>query len=826
MGEVYRAEDTKLGREVAIKVLPEAVAEDPERLARFEREAKVLASLNHANIAGIHEIGREGDRLFLAMELVPGDTLAERLAQRPVPVEDALRYALDIARALEAAHARGVIHRDLKPQNVKITPSGEVKLLDFGLAKIFAPRPEPRGEVVTEAPTVDAQLTATGTILGTTAYMSPEQIRGESVDQRADVWALGCVLFEVLGGRRPFDRGSDADTLAAILKEDVDLATLPRETPASIRTLVRRCLRKQTDRRLHHIADARIELEEALESLGGSGGPAEAEVVPSRAEAGAAPEPGRQRPVKVVVGLALVAALAAAAWLLAPDRRDAGTTDRSIAVLPFETLGRAEATIFTEGIHGDMLTRLSKVADLRVTSRTSVMQFRASETPLPQIARRLGVTWILQGEVQELGRQVQVNARLVNGRQDRQVWAESYRRELTVENLFEIQYELTREIVDQLAGRLSPDEERAAGRAPTADLDAYRLYVQGRALLEQRTEQELRRAVEYFRQATERDPGYALAWAGLADALALQGFYAYAPLEGVLPEALEVARRARDLDPDLAEAHASLGIVHSVRREGPTAVEELRRSLELNPSYAAAYAWLGWVEDVLGRPAQALEAAEHSVELNPLAPAYRVYLAEAQMANGSYERALGEAQRARQLQSEYALAHYMEGLALFHLRRLEEAEAALGRALDLALPHGAPSHPQIRAALALTHAAAGDRSAARELLARIDTEADPFAAGLVHAALGEIDEALALLGSVREWDFASTPQVRYFFPDVLGPLRRHPRFDEILRQVDRSVGIEQPQALRGLSRRPVARSSFTSAGLPVLTRQRTEWLGA
>ncbi|MEE8368883.1 MAG: protein kinase [Thermoanaerobaculia bacterium] len=788
MGKVYLAEDSKLGREVAIKVLPEAFTMDPDRLARFKREAEVLASLNHQNIAGIHEIGHENNSHFLVLELVPGETLAELLARGPIPVEEALKYALEIARALEAAHARGVIHRDLKPQNVKITPSGAVKLLDFGLAKVFTAHPEPPVGEATEALTADAQLTATGTILGTAAYMSPEQIRGESVDQRTDIWAFGSVLFEMLAGKRPFGRGSTPDTLAAILKEEVDLTALPSGITASVQTLVRRCLRKPTDRRLHHIADARIELEEALENIDLPDIPGDVEVIPGATAPDDVVQPGWRLLVKVVVGMVLLAALTAAIWYLAPNHKEAGTIDRSIAVLPFETLGQKEATVFTKGIHGDMLTRLSKVADLRVTSRTSVMQFQGSDTPLPEIARELRVTWILRGEVQVVGDQVQVNARLVNGRQDRQVWAESYRRKLTAENLFEIQGELTREIVDQLAGQLSPDEEQAVGQAPTADLDAYRLYVQGRALVEQRTEDELRRAVEYFQQAIDRDSGYALAWAGLSDALALQGFYNYAQLEAVLPEALEAARRAQRLDPDLAEAHASLGIVHSLRRDGPTAVRELRLSVKLNPSYAEAYAWLGWLEDLLGHPEKALVPAKRSVELNPLAPAYRVFLAEAYLANGAYESALGEAKRARQLQSDYALAHYMEGLVLFHLNQLEEADAALGRALSLALPQGTPARSEIQAALALTHAAAGDRAAARKLLAQIDATAEPFAAGLVYAGLGEIDEALDRFDSVREWGFGSSSQVRYFYPEVLGPLRMHPRFEDILRQVNRSWG--------------------------------------
>ncbi len=785
MGEVYLAEDTKLGREVAIKVLPEELAADPERLARFEREARALAALNHPNIASIHETGHDGDTHFLVMELVPGDTLAERLATGPLPVGEALRYARGIARALEAAHARGVVHRDLKPLNVKITPDGEVKLLDFGLAKVLAD-PRPGGTEEERTLLAESELTATGTVLGTTSYMSPEQIRGEAIDHRTDIWAFGCVLFEMLSGSRPFDRGSSPDTLAAILREEIDLEELPEETPGGIRALVERCLRKRTDRRLQHIADARIEIEEAL--VGRAHGPASSASGARSASArtGVGDPGGARRPWKLALAALAVIAALVALWQLVPSEPSRPITERTIAVLPFTTLGQSEASVFTEGIHGDMLTKLSKIPDLQVTSRNSVMQFRDAATPIPEIARRLDVAWILQGEVQEIGGQVQVNARLVDARNDRQVWAESYQRELTAENLFQIQGDLTRQIVDQLAVQLSPEQQRTVDWAPTGNLDAYRLYVQGRALLDPRTERDLARSVEYFRLAIDQDGLYALAWAGLANALTLQGFYDYEPLDDVLPEALAAAERAIALDPDLAEGHASLGIVLSLERKGPEAVEALRRSVDLNPGFAPAHAWLGWVQDLLGRPEEARAALRRAIELNPLSPAYRAYLAEALMATGDYERAIEQGRRARELEPDYALGHFMEGVALLQAGRAEAAARSLERSLELALPEGEPSRQQVLAALALVDVARGDLEAARGRLDEIDSATDPYAAGLVLAALGETDRALELFAAVDEWGFTSTPQIRYFFPEVLGPIRQDPRFEPALEQVHRS----------------------------------------
>jgi TolB-like protein/Flp pilus assembly protein TadD len=785
MGEVYRAEDTRLGREVAVKVLPETLSAEAERLARFEREARLLASLNHPNVASIHQILEVESKQLLVMELVEGDDLAIRLRGNPLPPDEAYRVALGIARGLEAAHAKGIIHRDLKPANVRCGPDGEVKILDFGLAKAL---PSTSEDVSDSAAT--EQMTADGVVLGTPAYMSPEQVRGAEADQRSDIWSFGVILYEMLAGGRLFQKMTVGETLAAVLGSVIDLSRLPAGTPPEVVRLVRRCLERDPGKRLHAIADARIDLEEFTQ-------PTSSAMSASSTSTAATPETsvirtGLGRTAGVAGALVLLAIVAVFLGYRLWDQGQPETTDRSIAVLPFETLGRDETSIFTEGIHGDMLTRLSKVADLRVTSRTSVMQFRGSRESLPEIARQLGVTWLLQGEVEEVGDRVRVNARLVNAFQDRQVWAESYVRELTAEDLFAIQGELTRQIVDQLQAQLSPAEERAVGGAPTSNLDAYRLYVQGRALLEQRTQEELERTVTYFRKAIDRDPGYALAWAGLADALSLQGFYNYSPLEVVLPEAEAAARRALELETDLAEAHASLGIVQSLARQGPAAVERLERSVELNPSYGEAYAFLGWAEDLLGRPERALGPARRSVEVNPLAPAYRIYLAEAQLANGQYEQALGQARRAREIQSDYALAHFMEGVVLLHLDRAAEARTSLEKALDLALPQGTPAHSEIRAALAIAHAADGDLSAARQQLSMIDATEDPFAAGLAHAALGESERALTLFAAVEQWGYTSTPQIRYFFPRQLGPLRQDPRFAEVLRRVDRSFGMLSP----------------------------------
>ncbi len=507
------------------------------------------------------------------------------------------------------------------------------------------------------------------------------------------------------------------------------------------------------------------------------------------------PEPEESRPPRwspsrrtlvLAGGVALAVGIALAGLL--SRTFDPDQVDRSIAVLPFETVGRGGDPTFAEGIHGDILTQLSTMPDLDVISRTSVMRYRTVDEPLEKIARELGVAWVLQGEVQRVGDQVQVNARLVDARKDKQVWADGYRANLTAENLFEIQHEITLQIATALEVHLTREERAAIETVPTGDLEAYRLYVQGRGFVDQRTPDALRRSVEYFEQAIERDPDYALAWAGLAEALGLLEFYGL-PIPASVDDPLRAARRAVEIDPGLGEAHASLGIILSLRHRGPEAVAELKRAIELQPAYAEAYIWLSWVELVLGRPADALRWGRRAAELNPLSPAIHVYLAEALLARGETQHALDEARRSREMQPEYGLPAFVEGLALQQLGRPGEAISVYSQALRLVPPEGAPSHAEINAALAISHVATGDVRATREFLDRIDEASHPFSAGLVHAALGRRDEAFALFEQVREWDSPATEIARYYSPDVLGPLRADPRYGRLLRRIDEAWGL-------------------------------------
>lgn len=463
-------------------------------------------------------------------------------------------------------------------------------------------------------------------------------------------------------------------------------------------------------------------------------------------------------------------------------------SDRSIAVLPFETLTSEPASSFTEGIHGDLLTRLSNVSDLRAISRTSVRRYRNTHKTLRQVGRELGARWILEGEVQQAGDRFQMNTRLVHVRDDRQVWARDFRGTLTAENLFQVQSEIAKGIVRGLEAKLTPEEQERVEQRPTENLDAYRLYVQGRGHLDERTEEGFLQALGYFREAIEHDDRYALAWAGLTDSLSLLEFYGYAPPEDA-PDPLKTAHRAVELGPDLGEARAALGIAHSSRLEGPEALRELRRAVELKSSYAEAQIWLAWLLVCTGEPAEALGLARQAVALSPLAPAMRVYMAEILLANGREGEALREARRAREIQPQYGLAHFMEGLVLYHQGRLSDAKAALNEALPLTPVRGTPTHAEIRAVLALAHAASGEHDRARHVLTGLADASAPCSEGLIHAALGDVDAALDAFDRVRDWSTFSTEFVRYFFPEALASLRDDPRFGRLLSELDRSWGM-------------------------------------
>ena len=649
MGQVWKARDTRLDREVAVKVLNAEISADKRRLARFEREAKLLASINHPNIATIYGLDEQDGRHFIAMELIPGEDLAHRLDRGPLGLGDVLRIAQQIAAALEATHAKGVIHRDLKPANVYVTPSDDIKVLDFGIARDAAP---PQSDAAPEP-------TLPGSILGTVSYMSPEQARGKPVDAATDLWAFGCVLYRMLAGRNAFPGDTRWDRLAAVLREEPDWGALPKDTPQPLRELIERCLIKDRSKRMDDAGAARRVVESMLGvSTISSEGVTVADLI--------AVDRTRSSAVRWLLFVVLVVA---AVWLgtRAISRLDetgpsgAGSTlaDRSIAVLPFENLGGGvENAAFTAGIHDDILNRVAKIGDLRVISRTSVMEYRSSTKNLQQIGEELGVATVLEGSVQRSGDQVRINLRLIDVASDAQLWTESFDRKLSAEQIFSIQSDVAGQVAIALQVSLSADERQRIDRLPTTHLEAYDAYVKGLEYLYMpgQLEENLLPARDSFEHAVDLDPTFALAYAGLSRA-ARDHYW----LGGGTEEALEVARLAAEsaieIEPDLSEAHLALGTYLYLLRDYDAALKEL-------------------------------SIAERGLPGNSELIRWKAYIVRRR---GMWDEALSELKRARLLDPRDVEAVAEVAFTLLNLRQYEEAEAYYREALDLV-----PEYPAAR----------------------------------------------------------------------------------------------------------------------------------
>jgi serine/threonine protein kinase/Flp pilus assembly protein TadD len=531
MGEVYRARDERLDRPVAIKALPAAFLGDADRLARFEREARLLASLNHPGIATIHDLETVDGLPHLVLELIDGETLSERLARGALPLREALDVGIQAAAAIEAAHEKGIVHRDLKPANVMITRDRRVKVLDFGLAKANVDSgPAP-------AASPDALATAAGLVLGTVPYMSPEQACGQPIDRRTDTWSLGCLLFECLTGRSTFGAESVPKVIVRILEGEPDWHLVPPAVPPRLRDLLRRCLAKRVDDRPRTIGDVRQELAAlAAEMSSGS----------------------VSRP--------------------APDRP-------SLAVLYFENLSLdPESGIFCAGITEDILTDLSKIKALKVASRNAVARYRDRTVDVAQVGADLGVTAVLEGSVRRAGDRVRISAQLVNTADGFHLWAERYDRQLA--DVFQVQEEIASAIAEALRVALTPAELEAIGQDRPGDVTAYELYLKGRTRYADFTPAGLREAAGLFRDAIAREPAYAMAWAGLADACSqMAAWGAVDDADATLRQATEAARRSIALNPALAEGHKALGLALRYVGDLAGADASLARALEANPRH-------------------------------------------------------------------------------------------------------------------------------------------------------------------------------------------------------------------------------------------------
>jgi serine/threonine-protein kinase len=776
MGVVYRARDTRLGRTVAIKLLGERLPADEHARARLVREARTASSLNHPNICTIHEVGEAEGKIYIAMECVEGEPLSARVAGSGVPLDALLRYGAQIADALEHAHERGIVHRDLKSSNVIINPEGRAKVLDFGLAKRVSP------EALGEATRSQATLTEAGAVAGTLQYMPPEVLRGEPADARGDLWALGVVLYEMAAGRLPFAGNTGFEISSAILREPP--AALPPRVPAGLKAIIQRCLAKDPAQRYQRAGEVRAALE-AVQSDSSVG-------------LAAAGRKGLPLPRSLALtGVAALGAAALAAVLVALNvgglrerffgKAAPGQID-SLAVLPLENLsGDPGQEYFADGMTDALITNLAQIRALRVISRTSVLAYKGSRKPLPEIARELNVEAVVEGSVLRVGDRVRITAQLIQAATDRHLWARSYEEEM--KDVLRLQGQVAEAIAREIRVQLSPEEKARLARARPVDPEIYQLYLQGTHYLYQGKRGDIEKAMQTFEEVVHRDPNFAPAYVGLA-----QGYWARGYLgAGDLPVSRETLAKAKDLvlkalelDDALAEAHSMLGnllLTHDLDLAG--AEREHRRALELNPGSAAAHLSYSGLLPALGRFDESVTQAKEALTLDPLSPRFNNGVGWALTFARRYDEAIAQYRRTIDMSPDYEPAHFWLGFALACRGTYSDGIKEIERAI-----RNSGGNRMWEAYLGHYYALSGRRKEAEGILEEFKRlyskrEMSHYGIALVYTGLGRKVEALDWLerAYAERWG-----QVAFLKASpAWDSLRAEPRFIELLKK----IGLEK-----------------------------------
>jgi len=757
MGVVYKAEDTRLHRFVALKFLSDR-AQDSQALERFRREAQAASALNHPGICTIYDIGEQGSRPFIAMEYIDGDTLRSHIGGKALPVEETLRLGIQIADALDAAHSDGIIHRDVKPSNVFVTRRGQAKVLDFGLAKLV-----PKG--VAASTGVSGELpdstSIAGIISGTPSYMSPEQVRGDNLDQRTDIFSLGLLLYEMATGRQAFSGSTGGVIIEAVLtRTPVPVRSINPNIPPGLEEIIDKALRKDRDERYPHAADVRTNLQQLEGGDYSRGSAREKDAAAARSNV-----PARNFPAQSVASR--------------PER--VSKVIDSLAVLPFENTSRdPEHEYLSDGIPGSLINILAIIPKLRVMAQSTVLRYKGRGIDPQAVGRELNVRAVLTGRIMQSGESLRIGAELVDVATGSQLWGAQYDRKLG--DIFAIQDEISDEISGKLRLKLTRAEKKRLTKRETHDTEAYRLYLKGRHHWNRWTEDGFYKAIEHFQQAVERDPGYALAHTGLADSYVLLGWNGYLRPIDAFPKGKMAAMKALRLDPDLGEAHTSLAAALWLHDwQWKEARSEFSRSLELNPNYPTANHWYAEFLMTMGWQADAVARMKKSQELDPLSLIISVAIGWAFYMARQYDDALAQLRRTVELEPHYPVTYWILGMLLRKMGNYELAITEGEKGVKLS-----GGSPLMSAALAQTFAIAGKRDQAIQILddlTRLSLNkyvAAYFFAG-IYVGLGEDNRAIECLEKAYE-EHSHWLIYLHIDPGMDG-LRRNPRFQDLLRRV-------------------------------------------
>ncbi len=803
MGEVYLAEDLKLGRQVAVKVLNHELTDNPEHLRRFEREARAASALNHPNILTVYEIGEADGAHFIATEFIEGESLSQRMNRGAMKLAEVLDIGIQIASALAAAHEARIVHRDIKRDNIMVREDHVVKVLDFGLAKLVQ---QEAHQLDSEGITKALHKTTPGVVMGTAEYMSPEQARGHEVDERTDIWSLGVVLYRMVTGNTPFKGETMSDVIASILKTDPPpLVNEAEPVPRELEQIISKALRKNREDRYQHIKDLLIDLKDCKQELEfssrlGASVPRDqrswlftrsAEIETSvvtdvhstsrvqyivnkikRNKLGVAAA------LVVLIGLVTIGALAYLRYFAAADQ----TGIDSLAVMPFvNDTGDSEMEYISDGLSESLINNLSQLPGLKVIARSSAFRYKGKNTSAEEVAHALGVKSILTGRVLRYGENLQISVELMDARDKAQVWGGQYNR--SGRDLMAVQREIAQDISRNLRLKLSSLQQSRVGNLHTSNSEAYELYLKGRFYWNKRTGESLKKSLDYFNQSIEKDPSYALAYVGLADAYIVIPYFSVGTAQDSYPKAKAAARRALEIDDRLAEAHTAMAaVLMNYDWNLPESNREFERAIELNPNYATAHHWYARENlTIMGQFDKALAEMRRAQELDPLSLIINANLGKAYFNARRYDEAIQQLRKTVEIDQSFFVAHHYLGSAYAIKGNFSEALAEYQKARQLN-----PDDPHVVALLARLYAVSGKRDEALRTLAQLKSMAREryvadYSIALVYAGLGEKDQAFALLE--KSYQDHTVDMLTLYYDPLIDNLRSDPRLADLARRV-------------------------------------------